>query len=259
MTVLLKTLADFLEPIGLTWLILTVMTALPLRKRKWRAALLPGIAWLILTTLSALPVSHLLLASLEKAWPPVDLAALPECDAIMVLGGGLEPSATEPSGMHMKGGADRLLTAVALARQGKGRRLIIGGGIFTTADGGRLSEADGARDWLVDWNLTSVPVESLGGCLDTHDEAVKVAALVKEHGWTKVALVTSAYHMRRTEAVFAKAGVPVLPVPCNYESAEMRGRELRWVGVPNATSLLVFEIWMHEIVGWWVYRLRGWI
>ncbi|MEZ5386661.1 MAG: YdcF family protein [Prosthecobacter sp.] len=259
MTALLKDLVDFLEPIGLTWLLLTVMTALPMWKKKWRQALLPGFAWLILTTLSVLPVSNMLLASLERAWPPVDLATLPECDAIMVLGGGLEPSATEPSGMHMKSGADRLMTAIALARQGKGRRLIIGGGIFKTADGGRVFEADGAREWLAAWDLTQVPVQSLGGCHDTHDEAVKVAALVKQHGWQKVALVTSAYHMRRTQAVFAKAGVPVLPVPCNYESTEMRGRELRWLSVPNGTNLLTFEVWMHEIVGWWVYRLRGWI
>jgi uncharacterized SAM-binding protein YcdF (DUF218 family) len=259
MTTLLKSLADFLEPIGLTWLLLTVMTALPLRKKNWRAALLPGLAWLLLTVLSALPVPHMLLASLEDDWPPVDVAALPVCDAIVVLGGGLEPSTSEPSGMHMKNGADRLFTALTLARRGKGQRVIIGGGIFETTGGECISEADGARDWIAEWGLISVPVESLGGCLDTHDEAVKVAALVKERGWQKVALVTSAYHMRRTKAVFEKAGVPVLPVPCNYESARMRGRKVHVFGVPNATNLLVFEVWMHEIIGWWAYRLRGWI
>ena len=81
----------------------------------------------------------------------------------------------------------------------------------------------------------------------------------KENGWQLVALVTSAFHMTRTHAVFAKAGVPVLPVPCNYESAPLRGRPLRWIGVPNATHLLHFECWLHEIVGWYAYRLRGWI
>jgi 1-acyl-sn-glycerol-3-phosphate acyltransferase len=59
--------------------------------------------------------------------------------------------------------------------------------------------------------------------------------------------------------VACKAGVPVLPVPCNYESARMRGRKVHVFGVPNATNLLVFEVWMHEIIGWWAYRLRGWI
>jgi uncharacterized SAM-binding protein YcdF (DUF218 family) len=259
MTSFLKGLVDFMEPVGLAWIVFTVLTLLPLRQRRWRAALLPGGAWLLLTLTAALPVPHLLLASLEDDWPLVDLAAFPECDAIVVLGGGLEPSMREPSGMHLKGGADRLFTALTLARQGKGKRLIIGGGIFQTEDGHNVSEADGAKEWLKAWSLTTVPVESLGGCADTHDEAIKVAALSKENGWQRVALVTSAFHMTRTHAVFAKAGVPVLPVPCNYESAPLRGRPLRWIGVPNATHLLHFECWLHEIVGWYAYRLRGWI
>lgn len=255
----LKALVDFMEPVGLVWIVLTVLTILPLRHRRWRAALLPGAAWLLLTVTAALPVPHLLLASLEDDWPSVDLATLPECDAIVVLGGGLEPSAREPSGMHLKDGADRLFTALTLARQGKGKRLIIGGGLFQTTDGRTVAEADGAREWLQAWQLTTVPVESLGGCADTHDEAVKVAALARENGWQRVALVTSAYHMTRTHAVFAKAGVPVLPVPCNYASAPMRDRPLHWINVPNATHLLHFETWLHEIIGWYAYRLRGWI
>jgi len=259
MTALLKAIADFLEPSGLIWLLLSALLFLPLWQRRWRDALLPGAAWLVLTLTAATALPHLLLASLENDWPPVALAALPECDAIVVLGGGLEPSQGEPSGMHLRSGADRLFTALTLARQGKGRRVIIGGGVLKNTNGSVESEADGARDWIKEWRLADVPVQSLGHCADTHDEAVKVAALAKANGWERVALVTSAYHMTRTQAVFAKAGAPVLPVPCNYESAAMRGRPLSWLHVPNATNLQHFEVWLHEFIGWWVYRLRGWI
>lgn len=255
----LKSLVDLLEPPGLIWLVLMIKSALHIRRRRWRPLWLTGSAWLLLTITAALPVSHLLMASLEKEWPPVDLAALPECDAIMVLGGTAEPSSKEPAGIHFFGGADRLFTALTLAKLGKGKTLIVGGGAIKTTDGRLISEADGVRDWFKQWQLTTVPVHSLGGCADTHDEAVKVAALAKEKGWQRIALVTSAYHMRRTQAVFAKAGVPVVPVPCNYESAPMRGRPLNWFSVPNATHLLLFEAWMHEVIGWWGYRLRGWI
>lgn len=259
MTALFKSLVDFLEPAGLIWLLLSVMWLIPLRQRRWRAALLPGVAWLLLTLTAATALPHLLLASLEDDWPPADLATLPECDAIVVLGGGLEPSSGELAGMHFKSGADRLFTALTLARQGKGRLLVIGGGVFHQADGSAVSEADGVREWLKAWQLTEVPVQSLGHCEDTHDEAVKVAALAKANGWQRIALVTSAYHMTRTQAVFAKAGAPVLPVPCNYESTTMRGRPLRWFHVPNATNLQHFEVWLHEVIGWWAYCLRGWI
>jgi uncharacterized SAM-binding protein YcdF (DUF218 family) len=263
MTSILKSLVDFMEPTGLVWLLLAFLTWCGWRRGGWRgswlAAWLPAFGWLLLTVTAMLPFPHLLMASLEKQWPPVDPATLPECDAIVVLGGGLEPSSHEPAGMHLKGGADRLFTALQLARLGKGRRIIIGGGIFETTDGREVHEADGARDWIAQWRLTTVPVESLGGCHDTHDEAVKVAALARERGWQRIALVTSAFHMKRTKAVFEKAGAPVVPVPCNYESAPMRGRPLNWVQPPNATHLLLFEVWMHEVIGWWVYSLRGWI
>jgi len=255
----LKSLVDLLEPPGLIWLALTIISVLHIRRRHWKLLWLTGSAWLLLTITAALPVPHLLMASLEKEWPPVDLATLPECDAIMVLGGGVEPSLNEPSGIHLKEGADRLFTALALARLGKGKLLLIGGGVFKKLDGNAVSEADGTKLWIEARQLSAVPVQSLGNCNDTHDEAVKVAALAKDHGWQRIALVTSAYHMRRTQAVFAKAGAPVLPVPCNYESASMRGRPLNWFNVPNATHLLLFEAWMHEVIGWWGYRLRGWI
>ncbi|MCB1275253.1 YdcF family protein [Prosthecobacter sp.] len=259
MTSFLKSCVDFMEPPGLIWLALSIMCVLHIRRRRWRSLWLTGSAWLLLTVTAALPVSQLLVASLEKEWPPVDLASLPECDAIMVLGGTVEPSVKEPAGIHFFGGSDRLFTAVTLARMGKGKKLIIGGGAFKTTDGRFVSEGDSARDWIRSWQLTSIPIQSLGGCLDTHDEAVKVAALARENDWKRIALVTSAYHMRRTQAVFAKAGVPVVPVPCNYESALMRGRSLKWINVPNASHLTLFETWMHEVIGWWVYKLRGWI
>ncbi len=254
----LKSCIDFMEPPGLIWLALTAACVLHYRRRQWSIFAITGAAWLLLTVTASLPVPHLLMASLEGAWPQVRPSELPECDAIMVLGGSLEPSTREPGGIHFFGG-DRLFTAVTLAKLGKGRQLIIGGGRYRGANGRLVFEADSVREWLVRWDLVSIPMTSLGGCADTHDEAVKVAALATQNGWRRVALVTSAYHMRRSQAVFAKAGVTVLPVPCDYQSATMRGLPVRWVTVPNASHLLLFETWMHEIIGWWGYKLRGWI
>ncbi len=258
MTSLFRALADFLEPTGLVWLLLSVWMGMTLRRRQWRALLLPGSAWLVLTLTAATALPHLLLAGLESRWPPVDVATLPECDAIIVLGGGLDPSRNEPAGLHLKGGADRLFTGLMLAKKGKGRLIVMGGGSSETTTGTE-SEADAAKLWVEAWQLSPVPVQSLGPCLDTHDEAVKVAALAVKHGWKRVALVTSAYHMTRARAVFEVAGTAVVPVPCNYLSATLRGQRANWVSVPNATSLTLFEAWMHEIVGWWAYRICGWV
>ncbi|OYW31218.1 MAG: hypothetical protein B7Z47_01705 [Chthoniobacter sp. 12-60-6] len=258
MSSFLRSLADFMEPAGLLWLMLSMMLGLKLWRRQWRAMLLPGAAWLLLTLASATALSHALLGSLESEWPQVDMAQLPECDAIIVLGGGVEPSEREPAGLHFKSAADRLFAGLRLARMGKGRLLVIGGGSIETK-AASVSEADGVKLWLDEWKLAPVQVQSLGSCLDTHDEAVKVAALASKDGWKQVALVTSAYHMTRAKAVFEKAGVAVVPVPCNYLSAAMRDQKVKWLTVPNATNLTLCEMWMHEIIGWWAYWVRGWI
>lgn len=265
MSAFLKSFVDLLEPTGLVWLALLVLMVVHFRRRRWRKLAVSGGAWIFLTCVSVLPIPHLLLASIEDDWPTItaaDLPAMPVCDAIVVLGGGMEPSQRELPGVRFKDGGDRVFTGLGLARAGKGTLMLLGGGRFLTTDGREVCEADGVRDWLGAWNMTppGVTVQSLGCCADTHDEAVRVAALVKKNGWQRVALVTSAFHMTRSKAVFEKAGIPqVLPVPCNYSSAPMRGRPVQWLVVPNASYLQHFECWMHEVVGMVAYRLRGWI
>ena len=255
----LKVLAEFIEPIGFIWLVLSVLIGVKIYRKQWRLLWLPVVAWLLLTLTASTPLSQTLLASLESKWPPVDVAQLPVCDAIVVLGGGVEPSESEPAGIHLKGASDRLFAALMLAKKGKGRLILIGGGSYEEEAGVTVFEGEGTKRWVEEWQLSPVPVQSLGTCRDTHDEAVKVATLAAQYGWKRVALVTSAYHMTRSKAVFEKAGTVIVPVPCNYLSMEMRHRHQNWLGVPKAGSIAFFDAWMHEIIGWWIYRLRGWV
>jgi len=258
-SLLLKALAEFIEPIGFIWLVLTVLIGVKIHRKQWRLLWLPVLAWLLLSLTASTPLSQSLLATLESKWPPVDVAQLPVCDAIVVLGGGVEPSESEPAGIHLKGASDRLFAALMLAKQGRGRLILTGGGSYQGGEDVTVFEGAGAKRWVEDWRLSPVPVQSLGPCVDTHDEALKVATLAAQHGWKRVALVTSAYHMTRSKAVFEKAGNVVVPVPCNYLSVEMRHRQQNWLDVPKAGNIAFFDAWLHEIVGWWVYRLRGWV
>ncbi|HYP14866.1 MAG TPA: YdcF family protein, partial [Bryobacteraceae bacterium] len=52
----------------------------------------------------------------------------------------------------------------------------------------------------------------------TYQNAVYSAELLKQKGIRRVVLVTEAYHMRRAEASFRKAGLEVSPAPCNFRS-----------------------------------------
>ncbi|MDW8311067.1 MAG: YdcF family protein, partial [Verrucomicrobiales bacterium] len=145
-----------------------------------------------------------------------------------------------------------------LLRRGKGRHLVVGGAAHRV-QGQVLVEADLARRWLETLGLARVPVISLGKCINTRDEAVRVAALCRERGWTNVLLVTSAYHMKRAEAVFRTAGVPVTCVPCDFQTevSVMTESEVAWV--PRVAGFQKLSLYVHEQIGWWVYRWRGWI
>ena len=219
---------------------------------------MPATSWVLLTGLSCTPIASFLLASLENQVPKVQMNQLPAADAILCLGGGVEPSLSEPSGIHLKAGADRLSTALALAAKGKAPLLILGGGGYPHK-GRTFSEADAVRDYLADRVSLNIQLHSIGVCSDTHDEVLKVAALMKQRGLKRLLLVTSASHMPRAVAVFGKTDVQVIPVPCNYHSSLNHLGDHHWFHWPSYHGFEIFAFWIHEVIGHYVYLWRGWI
>jgi uncharacterized SAM-binding protein YcdF (DUF218 family) len=254
----MKTLVTLIQPLSVIWLLLGSWVIWRVWRKTWRELALPGLAWLLLTVMSCTPMASLLMAALEKKYPPVDMAALPVADAIVCLGGGAEPSLVEPTGLHLKSGADRLSTALFLLAQAKAPILVLGGGGYEEA-GVMHSEADQVVEGLKKAGINTAAMRSLGVCADTHDEAHKMAEWMKEKDWKRVLLVTSAYHMPRSVGTFEKAGVSVLAVPCNYVSSVHRVGDLQWLHLPHSDAFSVFGGWFHELIGTWVYRWRGWM
>lgn len=258
MTFILKTLLHFFQPFPLIWLMLGIWLIRSFMQKHRPGLIVPAMVWLLITILTCTPLSSYLLAGLENELPRVKLSELPQADAIICLGGGAEPGLFEPVGIKLKSAADRLSTALTLAASGKAPILILGGGGFPH-DGGLSSEADAVANYIRNHLPLKTDIHSLGICSDTHDEAVKVAAFMQKRGLKQVLLVTSASHMPRSVAVFRKAGVNVIPVPCNYTSSLNRVGDKCWVHLPHADGFNSFDGWLHEMIGIWVYRWRGWV
>lgn len=254
----LKTIISLIEPVGMSWLILTAVLLWHAWRRRLRPACLIAVPWLLMTAVFCTPLPSVLLATLERPWVPVDVAGLPGVDAVVSLGGAGEPSGLEITGFHFTRGTDRVMTAVELVRRGKAGTLVFGGGGYGD-EAAWLSEADRVKSWIDSWSVLKNPVLSLGVCADTHDEALKTAAMAREHGWKRIILVTSASHMNRAEATFKKAGLDVVCAPCNVISSVFREKHLSWFHAPHHSGMEVFSIWFHEVLGTLAYRLRGWI
>jgi len=246
------------EPIGLTWLGLLILTVWLAIKRQRGPALLAGFLAFWVTIVGSSSLSGRLLGSLEKPYAGVHLEALPTADAIVMLGGGAAPSRYEVSGVHLTTAGDRLVMAQGLFALKKAPVLLLGGNA-NKLDGVVRFEGVIARDLLATWGVPAEAVIPLGANEDTHDEALKVHALAAERGWHRVLLVTSANHMRRASAVFRAQGLEVIPVPCNFLTTIATAPPPPGWNVPRYDGFEKIAIWLHEQIGWWTYRHRGWI
>lgn len=255
---LIKNLLAFLQPLGFIWLLLTLWLIVTVWRKRSQWSVWPASAWLIMTICTCTPFCSWMLAFLENDYPRIAMEQVPASDVIVCLGGGAEPSVTEMTGVHFKRTGDRITTAVMLANQKKGTVLVISGGVYKH-EGVNLSEADATVSYLKRQQATDLRILSLGGCADTHDEALKIADLAQQHGWKSVVLVTSANHMARAVGTFAKAGLKVVPVPCNYLSSFNRVGDVAYFHPPTSSGFEAFSLWFHEVVGTLIYRHRGWI
>jgi uncharacterized SAM-binding protein YcdF (DUF218 family) len=215
----------------------------------WALAL--GTAWLYLCS-TALFADYLM-GTLEDPFPPKALSATPQADVIVLLGGAIRGDVHMGTLGDLSQSADRLVHAVMLYKAAKAPRVLVTGG----AAAGNRSEAEIIRDLLVVMGVPAGAILLEEASRNSYDNAVHTASMLKNMGADRILLVTSAFHMRRSVAVFAAQGVAVIPAPTDYQRLAGHGRPPRWL--PAVSDLWQSTYALHEIMGYWVYRYRGWL
>ncbi|MSU63883.1 MAG: YdcF family protein [Pedosphaera sp.] len=249
-------ISSFTEPLSIVWLLTLAGFGCAVRKRQWTSAL-----WLAVIAISmsvaGSQLSARLLASLERPYSQVDLDGLPVCDAVVVLGGMAGPVDLKPFRLDLSSRADRAVTGMELVRRGKTKTLIFGGGGGKLTDGKPWSEGILLEGWARSWGMVGTNLISLEVCANTHEEALQVRDLVKKYQWKNILLVTSASHMRRSEALFRSHGIQVVPVAADFPGLSSLSRQSPFRITPRLTHLEHLELFLHEQIGWWYYSLRG--
>lgn len=262
-TFLSKFLPLFVYPLGLATLLL-LLTLILWKKRKLALA---GV-WLTVIVLFVggnKYIAYSLARSLEWKYLPANIPA--QADMIVVLGGATEPALSPRPEVELNSAADRLFHAASLYKQGVAPTLLLSGGDI---DFLALGDTSPATDMESVMEMLGVPQSAMllqGKSQNTYEDALYSCAMIKEAGAKTVILVTSATHMPRAVAVFAKQGCEVIPSPADFTITEAAWNNL-WSSdwqellinlMPNYSSLSLTTKCLKEYIGYWVYQLKGWI
>jgi len=247
-----KLLPLFVYPLGLAVLLSLLGIVMVLRNQRSAAVLsvLLGIA--ILWVSSTNVFSGFVLHSLEKNYPPVAVDQLPVADAIVVLGGYTD-SVEGDVVIELGDAVDRLFHGMRLYREGKAPRVMLVGGSAR----GHLPEAQVMANLLAEFAISRDVMLLEDKSRNTRQNGLNAVVIMQKEGINKILLVTSAYHMRRAQAVFEKLGIEVVAAATDYQVLEPDPSILDWL--PNAEALMMTTLGIKEYLGWWVYRFRGWV
>jgi uncharacterized SAM-binding protein YcdF (DUF218 family) len=256
-----KLLPLFLYPAGLSCVLLVVAIT-TFWKHPRIAAISIAIALGILLFSSNALVAEAMVRSLESRYRPA--ATYPKVSAIVLLGGATRPSVAPRVWPEVLEAGDRILYAGRLFKEGYAPKLILTGGRIDWKEGTNASEAEDIETLLEFMGIPPSAMRLERTSLNTHENAVNVKAiLAQEKLEGPILLVTSAFHMPRSMAIFKKEGMEAIAAPTDYlfgESTQITGLSSFILKLmPDAEAMHQTTIALKEYVGMAVYWLKGWI
>lgn len=223
--------------------------------RKKKAGITVGvIGVVVLWSFSTEAMLSLLSKTLAMANPPTLAEAMPNADAIVILGGGIGRPTDNNCYPELFVSSDRVWHAARLWKAGKASIVVASG------SSERFASVPFLRDLGVPEEVVAVDDVSR----NTEENAKYTEALLRDrldlkdgYAKPKILLVTSAWHMHRALLMFSRyaPNLDVIPAPIDYEMvACLRPGISIWNFLPGAEPLFRNSYLWKEIVGYWGYR-----
>ena len=244
MVYLLKFGASWLLPPGI-FIILFAALAIYLTKINGKLACAVGVVTLTFYLLCTGFVAEKFMGHLERAYMPPERLEETGADVIIVLGGGAisDVRDVDGSGTLCASPSSRLLTAVRLQKILDVPILLSGGQVY--ADSG--AEALIAERVLKYLGVSDEKILTETKSVNTTQNAVYSAEILREKNFKRPLLVTSAFHMKRAVLNFSRQNFEVIPYPTDYtvsHNPTFRYTKLR----PQAEALLLNVTVLQEVL-----------
>ncbi|WP_394790282.1 YdcF family protein [Rhodoferax sp.] len=186
--------------------------------------------WLLGCNAVAVALAQTILPQVPALAPTTAASTLQagKVQAVVVLGGGIQPSAPEyGTAQPTADTLARLRYGVWLTRQASLPLAFAGGVGWANSGNTSASEGAVARATLAqDYGLALRWVDDQSR--DTAENATQMQTLLARDGIQRIALVTNAWHMPRAQAAFERAGFQVTPAPMGFTLAQQRSL-LEWL------------------------------
>lgn len=247
--ILSKLLVYFIYPIS--WIIVFLIFAcFTKHKKHQRRALIAAVVLLLVFS------NPFLLNQFAKQWD-IETAPLknPNYSCALILGGYISEDNTGKGFLNW--GADRFIQGIKLKESGKVTHLLFtGGSASLVPDKFNFTEGNWIRKEVGNFQIPDSTLLFEKRSRNTIENIQFSKIILKsQHLQPPYLLVTSAFHMRRALLICRKAGLNVVPFPCNF----FAGKSLFTFAdfIPSAQTLSDWNIYLKELIGYVVTYIKG--
>lgn len=243
---------SFVDPVFIIFVLLLVSFLICLvTGKKKGGALVLFLTIVLLYGFSIEPVSNYLSYKLEKEYitsrPVEEKITL---DVIAVLGGGQYDIKTLNKTFPGETTTVRLVHAVRMYKEYNAKYLVCSG-----KGRGKISNAELMEQMAEDFGVPKARIRIEAKSENTYEHAVEFNKMFVDKD-LKIGLVTSAYHMKRSETEFRKFFKNVMPLPAGYLYASPQGTPaVRYI--PQAERLFNNKLIIREYIGRLWYSIKS--
>ena len=210
-----------------------------------------------------MPTSEIFLRALEDVVPKTSITQISEGDigGIIILGGAIEGGqiAVDRGEVSIYSAAERVTKAFELIHKYPNVPYIFSGYSNRLLTQG-FSEADAFKQLVQEQGLNEANAHYENQSRNTYENVLYMKPMIAQLGSRNEAgapkpwiLITSASHMYRSVKIFEKQGIPVIPMPVDYQT----GINLRWGKFDLEDGAQNWNKLAHEFIGLFAYWATG--